>query len=238
MLKYECLESALDFAVIALSKRKIKIIFSTAMVAQQLNAAIAYDKNFDRIAEKINELNAQEIEIALNKGALYWQRRRSMSRDGFKIWLTRNGFTGAIAAKYINLAKTFVNFSLECIGKIALSTLLALCQPKYKKLVCKLRGFAWTEEKIQAAMQQERETQKTESQQPVAPKTGLISVPTGGRAYQFPLLHDDEAIAKLLKILENRNITPVQLLGEAIALLFEKIPDVSGAKWPQLVRTG
>ncbi|HCF28695.1 MAG TPA: hypothetical protein DEV81_16160 [Cyanobacteria bacterium UBA11049] len=209
------------------------------MVAQQNTAAIAYDKNFDRIAQKIDELNAQEVEIALKKGVLYSQRRRSMSRDGFKIWLTQNGFTGAIAAKYINLAKTFVNFSLECIGKIALSTLFALCQPKYKKLVCKLRGFAWTEAKIQAAMQQERETQKAETeQQPAAPKTGLIGVPSSGRAFQFPLLHDDEAIAKLLQILENRNITPVQLLIEAIALLFEKIPDVSAAKWRQLVRAG
>ena len=209
------------------------------MVAQQLTAAIAKDKNFDRIAQKIDELNAQEIEIALNKGAIYWQRRRSMSRDGFKIWLNQNGFTGAIAAKYINLAKTFVNFSPQCIGKIALSTLFALCQPKYKKLVCKLRGFAWTEAKIQAAMQQERETEKAErEQQPNVPTTGLISVPTGGRAFQFPLLHNDEAIAKLLQILENRNITPVQLLVLAIALLFEKIPDESAAKWRQLVRAG
>ena len=87
------------------------------MLAQQNTTAIALDKNFDRIAQKIDELNAQEIEIALNKGALYWQRRRSMSRDGFKIWLNQNGFTGAIAAKYINLAKTFVNFSPQCIDR-------------------------------------------------------------------------------------------------------------------------
>ena len=209
------------------------------MLTQQNTDAIAFGKKFDRIAQKIDELNAQEIEIALKKGELYSQRRRSMSRDGFKIWLNQNGFTGAIAAKYINLAKTFVNFSPQCIGKIALSTLFALCQPKYKKLVCKLRGFAWTEAKIQAAMQQERETQKAErEQQPNVPKTRLISVPTGGRAFQFPLLHNDEAIAKLLQILENRNITPVQLLIEAIALLFEKIPDESAAKWRQLVRAG
>ncbi len=209
------------------------------MVAQQNTAAIAFGKNLDRIAQKIDELNAQEIEIALKKGALYSQRRRSMSRDGFKIWLNQNGFTGAIAAKYINLAKTFVNFSPQCIGKIALSTLFALCQPKYKKLVCKLRGFAWTEAEIQAAMQQERESQKAErEQQPVAPKTGLLCVPSGGRAFQFPLLHDDEAIAKLLQILENRHITPVQLLVLAIALLYEKIPDESAAKWRQLVRAG
>ena len=108
------------------------------MVAQQTAAAIAKDKNFDRIAQKIDELNAQEIEIALNKGALYWQRRRSMSRDGFKIWLSQNGFTHAVAAKYITFVKEFANFSPQCIGKIALSTLFALCQPKYKKLVCKL----------------------------------------------------------------------------------------------------
>ncbi len=199
------------------------------MLTQQNTAAIAFGKNFDRIAQKIDELNAQEIEIALNKGALYWQRRRSMSRDGFKIWLSQNGFTHAVAAKYITFVKEFANFSPQCIGKIALSTLFALCQPKYKKLVCKLRGFAWTEAKIQAAMQQERETQKAErAQQPVAPKTGLLGVPSGGRAFQFPLLHEDEAIAKLLQILENRNITPVQLLALAIALLFEKTAGVSG----------
>lgn len=209
------------------------------MVAQQNTAAIAYDKNFDRIAQKIDELNAQEIEIALNKGALYWQRRRIMSLEAYKIWLAQNGFTHAVAAKYITFVKEFANFSPQCIGKIALSTLFALCQPKYKKLVCKLRGFAWTETKIQAAMQQERETQKAErEQQRVATKTGLISVPRGGRAFQFPLLHDDEAIAKLLQILENQNITPVQLLVLAIALLFEKIPDVPAAKWRQLVRAG
>lgn len=191
------------------------------MLTQQNTNAIAQNKNFALVAEKIDELNAGEIEIALKKGELYRQQRQRLSVAGFKLWLNQNGFTFAIAAKYMNLAKTFGKFSPQCIGKIALSTLFALCQPKYKKLVSKLRGFAWTEAKIATAMQQEREIYQALKPKE-APKTGLKSVPTGGRAYQFPLLHNDEAIAKLLKLLKNRNITPVQLLVLAIANLFEQ----------------
>lgn len=70
-------------------------------------------------------------------------------------------------------------------------------------------------------MAQEREQQKAEK--PKRERTGLINLPSGGRAFQFPLLHEDETIAQVLRLLECReDLTPIQVLREAIALLFEQ----------------
>jgi hypothetical protein len=64
---------------------------------------------------------------------------------------------------------------------------------------------------------------KKKLEKPKRERTGLVNLPCGGRAFQFPLLHDDKAIAQILRIQEYRQDTTLTHLAvEAIALLFEQ----------------
>lgn len=174
------------------------------------------------IASRIQERNRRRILDALADGCDYLRMKKLMRGDTFKIWLESIGKTAAEAMKYAKLYQVFADFSIEAIAQLSLSTLFALCQKRYQQLVAKLRSLPpCTEKLVQQLMAEEREQQKVEK--PKRDCSGLINLPSGGRAFQFPLLHDDETIAKMLRLLEYReDATLVQLLGEAIALLFEK----------------
>lgn len=111
-------------------------------------------------------------------------------------------------------------FPLTQIAWIDLATLFQLCQPRYKNLLEKLRSLpVWTDARVSELMQQWREVTRSPK-----PKTtlGLINLPTGGRAFQFPLLHDDIAIASILKLLKEYCTTPIKLLRDAIAFYSTK----------------
>lgn len=144
-----------------------------------------------------------------------------MPRDTFKIWLESIGKTAAEASKYAKLYLVFASFSIEALAQLSLSTLFALCQKRYQQLVAKLRSMGnCSEGMVIQLMAEEREQQKPEK--PKRERTGLVNLPCGGRAFQFPLLHDDKAIAQILRIQEYRQDTTLtQLVVKAIALLFE-----------------
>lgn len=177
----------------------------------------------DETAAKIRLIELGKIREAIVEGEYYWQKKQNFKKlKDFKHWLEQQGFTWRDACKHIKLYETFAKFPLEQIGWLSLDTLSALCQPKYKQLLEQLRLLPrWIDSKIQELMKAFRNQQKIEK--PKRDAGGLINLPSGGRAFQFPLLHDDGAIAKVLRLLECRkDVTPVQLLGEAIALLFER----------------
>lgn len=182
------------------------------------------------IADRIQERNRRRILDALADGCDYLQMKKSMCGDSFKIWLESIGKTAAEATKYAKLYQVFVDFPISQIAQLSLSTLFALCQKRYQQLVALLRSLPpQTEAQVQQLMAQERELQKTEK--PKRDCNGLINLPSGGRAFQFPLLHDDETIAKVLRLLERReDVTPVGLLREAIALLFQYATSINEGK--------
>lgn len=153
-----------------------------------------------------------------------------MRGDEFKVWLESIGKTAAEATKYAKLYQVFVNFPIEAIAQLSLSTLFALCQKRYQQLVAKLQQLPpQTEAQVQQLMAEQREQQKAEK--PKRDRSGLINIPSGGRAFQFPLLHDDKTIAKILRLLEYReDATLVQLIEEAIALLFERATYLNGGE--------
>ncbi len=174
------------------------------------------------IANRIHERNRRRIKDALADGCDYLRLSKILRGDTFKKELESIGKSAAEAMKYAKLYQVFAGFSIESLARVSLPTLFALCQKRYQQLVVKLRSLPpQTEVQIQQLMAQKREQQKADK--PKRERSGLINLPSGGRAFQFPLLHDDEVIAKVLRLLEYReDLTPVQLLGEAIALLFEQ----------------
>lgn len=175
------------------------------------------------IADRIQERNRRRILDALADGCDYLKAKKLMgSRDTFKFWLESIGKTAAEAMKYVKLYQIFVDFPIEAIAKVSLPTLFALCQKRYQQLVAKLRLLPpQTEAQVQQMMAEEQELQKSEK--PKRDRMGLINLPSGGRAFQFPLLHEDETITQVLRLLEQReDATPVGLLREAIALLCDR----------------
>lgn len=190
------------------------------------------------IVNQIQERNRRRIEDALADGCDYLRLKKIMQGDTFKVWLKSIGKTAAEATKYAKLYQVFALFSIESLAKVSLPTLFALCQKRYQQLVVKLRSLpAQTEVQMQQLMAEEREQQEAQkmqrgvasqmilpdTEQPKRDQRGLINLPSGLRAFQFPLLHNDEIITKILRLLEYReDILPIQLLGEAIALLFDR----------------
>lgn len=182
------------------------------------------------IASRIQDRNRRRILDALADGCDYLKMKKLMrGKDTFKFWLESIGKTAAEAMKYVKLYQIFVDFPIEAIAQLSLPTLFALCQKRYQQLVAKLRSRSvsfgeslppQTEAQVQQMMAEEREQQKVEK--PKRDRTGLINLPSGGRAFQFPLLHEDETIAQVLRLLEQRDDATLQVLREAIALLFEQ----------------
>lgn len=180
--------------------------------------AIAPDFNppIDPIAARLRLNNRLRVQDALTDGELFWQKRQDFKLlKDFKVWLIEQGFTWKNVCKYIKLYETFASFELTQIAWVDLSTLFQLCQPRYKELLEKLRSLSvWTDARVSELMQEWREvTKKTKAKT----TPGLINLPTGGRAFQFPLLHDDKTIADILKLLNERCVTPIALLKNAIA---------------------
>lgn len=178
----------------------------------------------DKIAATIRLIKLGKVREALVEGKYYWDKRQNFKKlKDFKAWLEQQGFTWKDACKHIKLYETFAKFSLEQIGWLSLDTLFALCQPKYLRLVEQLHcGTRWIDTKIQELMKVCRQQQK-KLEKPKRERTGLVNLACGGRAFQFPLLHDDKAIAQILRIQEYRqDATLTQLAAEAIALLFEQ----------------
>lgn len=201
------------------------------MLAQTNSPAIASDKNslansqkaaksYD-IAERIRQRDRLIVENALAQGCDYWRMAKAMPKETFKAWLDSQGKTLAEAKKLIRLFETFGDFAIEKIERISLTTLFALTQKRYLALVGKLWGLPRCSEKqVQELMTAERVKQKR--QLPKRDTRGLMNLPSGGRAFQFPLLHHDLTIARILAVLQHGELTPQQLLIEAIALLHEK----------------
>jgi len=200
------------------------------MLAQTNPAAIASNKNSFRsrdINERIRQRDRLIVENALAQGCDYWQMSKAMPKQTFKTWLESQGKTLAEAKKYMRLFETFRDFAIEKIERISLSTLFALTQKRYQQLLSKLWGIpAANEKQISELMAEARKKQQQDSalQRDVR---GLVNLPSGGRAFQFPLLHDDEVIARLLQVLEDWGLTARQLLIEAISTLHSKLEVVS-----------
>jgi hypothetical protein len=192
-------------------------------------AAIASNKNSFQsrdINERIRQRDRLIVENALAQGCDYWQMSASMPKLTFKTWLESQGKTLAEAKKFMRLFETFRDFAIEKIERISLTTLFALTQKRYQQLVSRLWGLPATNEKqISELMAEERKKQQQEK--PQRDVRGLVNLPSGGRAFQFPLLHDDEAIARLLQVLQHWGLTPQQLLIEAIATLHSQLEVVS-----------
>jgi len=187
-------------------------------------AAIASPKNSAAIADvnkRIRQGDRAIVEAAMSLGCDYWRMLKQMPKETFKAWLESQGKTLAEAKKLIRLFETFRDFALEKIERISLTTLFALTQKRYKQLLARLWELpASNEVQVQQLMAQERQKQE---EKPERNLSGLVNLPTGGRAFQFPFLHDDRAICQLLQILDNWELTPRQLLIEAIALLHGKL---------------
>ncbi|NHC33522.1 hypothetical protein [Scytonema millei] len=200
------------------------------MLAQTNPAAIASNKNSLKsrdINERIRQRDRLIVENALAQGYDYWQMSKAMPKDTFKAWLESQGKTLAEAKKFIRLFETFRDFAIEKIERISLTTLFALTQKRYQQLVSRLWGLPATNEKqVSELMAEERKKQQQDST-PTRDVRGLVNLPSGGRAFQFPLLHDDETIARLLQVLQDWGLTPQQLLIEAIVTLHSKLEVVS-----------
>ena len=160
----------------------------------------------------------------MSQGCDYWRLSKAMPIETFKAWLEQEGKTLAEAKKLIRLFETFRDFAIEKIERISLTTLFALTQQRYKQLLSQLwEREASNEAQVRQMMAAERERQA--EGRPKRDPSGLVNLPSGGRAFQFPLLHDDQnnVISQLLQIIENWQLTPRQILIEAIPLLHRKL---------------
>ncbi|MDV2990741.1 MAG: hypothetical protein N4J56_000395 [Chroococcidiopsis sp. SAG 2025] len=169
-------------------------------------AAIASNKNSfpsRDINERIRQRDHLIIENALAQGCDYWQMSKAMPKDTFKAWLESQGKTLTEAKKFIRLFETFRDFAIEKIERISLTTLFALTQKRYQQLVSRLWGLPATNENQVAELMAEARKQQQQDSTPTRDVRGLVNLPSGGRAFQFPLLHDDETIARLLQVLQD-----------------------------------
>ena len=187
----------------------------------------------DPVAAKIRQRNRWRIKEALEDGEELWRQKQQMGAKKFKQWVEKEEFNYTAISKFIKLYEIFASFPLERIEWSDLNTLFSLCQPRYRELLEKLRSLPkWTEAKIQSLMKQVRSQKKAEKPQPQTEEvgTGWRRLPSGGRALQLPLLHEDWLSALIEKVRCLKNITLTQLIKE-MALFFVESGQVSGISW-------
>lgn len=202
----------------------------------QAQAKVRATEPVSPIAARLRANNQWRVRESIVDGEAYWQEKQSFKKlKDFKNWLTAQGFSWAIACKFIKLYETFAGFAIEQIGWVHPSILFTLTQPKYRPLLEQLRSLpTWTDcavhdaiKTFNSAHQREKLKSQTDREQPQEPGTGWRQVPGGGRAYQLPLLHEDWLGTLIERIRQIRNQTLAQIITE-MALLFVNQNKVKG----------
>lgn len=170
-------------------------------------------------ARNIQQLSQATVEQALEIGQRLWQMQRDLKRKEYGAVLGILGWASAKARKYINLAKTFADFSPAQLMRVELTTLLSLCQARYSSVVAQLREVKDITQQLVEHLIKENRIVRSPKQDPI---TGWKrNRAGGGRRYEV-ILHDEVTGLSIEQQAEAEGVLPQRVIAEAVAARYEQ----------------
>lgn len=176
------------------------------------------------------EISQQEaIESAFQQGRQLAEAKRLFTRFEYKCFLGKIGWSMPWVTKLIKVAQTFGDMGARHLRLVTLETLKALCVPKYREIVERMRGRTdLTDILVRQWMKEVKPPQKPKKE-PVSKEEGWQRTADGARCFQIAPIHNDEIGLHLSHLAKVENLLPHQLVEKWIEKEYQFVtsqPDI------------
>lgn len=171
----------------------------------------------------------EAIESAFQQGRQLAEAKRLFTSFEYKCFLGKLGWSMSWATKLVRVVQTFGDMGTFALRLVTLETLKALCIPKYREIVERMRGRTdLTDIMVRKWMKEIKPPQKPKKE--IAPKEeGWQRTADGARCFQIAPIHNDEIGLHLSHLAKVENLLPHQLVEKWIEKEYQFVnaqPDI------------